>query len=71
MIDNTLVRMIDEMLRRLCKSSAFPPQEMLEVRANRAHLMCRPSCFASSPIPRDFVRDLFTINRIAAFVKVR
>jgi len=38
MIDNTLVRMIDEMLRRLCKSSAFPLQKTLEVRANRAHL---------------------------------
>jgi len=54
MIDNTLARMIDEMLRRPCKSSAFPLQKTLEVRANRAHLMFPADLLSSFPQPSGF-----------------
>jgi hypothetical protein len=39
MIDNTLVRMIDEMLRSCRESSVFGRSKMLEVRTSRAHLV--------------------------------
>jgi hypothetical protein len=39
MIDNTLVRMIDEILRQSRDSSVSGRSKMLEVRANRAHLV--------------------------------
>jgi hypothetical protein len=42
MIDKALARMIDETLQRPPHSSAFRAQKTLEVRANRAHLRCRP-----------------------------
>jgi hypothetical protein len=41
---------------------------MLEVRVNQAHLMGSVICTQSSLNRRDFVRDLFTISRIAAFI---
>jgi hypothetical protein len=39
MIDNTLARMIDEMLLSCRDSSLSGRSKMLEVRANRAHLV--------------------------------
>jgi hypothetical protein len=42
MIDKTLARMIDEMLRHCRDSSVFGRSKMLEVRANRAHLVGLP-----------------------------
>jgi hypothetical protein len=54
MIDNTLVRMIDEMLRRSRNSSVFGRSKMLEVRANRAHLV-ELRAFRASPFkPQGF-----------------
>jgi len=38
MIDKTLAYMIDETLRRIRKSFAFPVQQMLELTVNQAHL---------------------------------
>jgi hypothetical protein len=48
MIDNTLVRMIDEMLRPCRESSVSGRSKMLEVHANRAHLV---GLFALFPRP--------------------
>ena len=49
---------------------------MLEVQVNQAHLMGSAICIPPLQFffnPRDFVRDLFTINinRIGVFVEIR
>ena len=65
MIDNTLARMIDEILRRSRDSYVFGRSKMLEVRANRAHLVELRVLLACPSNLRDFVRDLFTIKCFA------
>jgi hypothetical protein len=67
MIDKTLVHMIDETLPDYRNSYAFGPAKMLEVRADRAHLVGLLRCASAFFKNRDFVRDLFTIKRIPAF----
>jgi hypothetical protein len=44
---------------------------MLEVRVNRAHLEDSLICNQAFSNPWDFVRDLFTIRRFAAFIESR
>jgi hypothetical protein len=57
--------MIDKTLRANCESELLR-LKMLEVRANRAHLM---GCRAQGPpsAPQDLVRERFTIRKLAAF----
>jgi hypothetical protein len=50
MIDKTLARMIDETLPAWRKLLRFGPAKMLEVRVNRAHLMCHPICIDAPSI---------------------
>ena len=76
MIDKTLAHMIDETLRGHRNSFRFRTLKMLEVRVNRAHLSGSPICMRAPLLHapsnlRDFVRDLFTICRFAAFIETR
>ena len=64
MIDKTLARMIDETLQMCRNSFASGVRKMLEVRANRPHLLTLPALFAVPAIVQDFVRELFTIKRV-------
>ena len=50
MIDKTLARMIDDTLPAWRKLLRFGPATMLEVRVNRAHLMCHPICIDAPSI---------------------
>jgi hypothetical protein len=50
MIDKTLAGMIDETLLPWRKLLRFGLAKMLEVRVNRAHLMCHPICIDAPSI---------------------
>jgi hypothetical protein len=50
MIDKTLARMIDETLLAWRNLLRFGLAKMLEVRVNRAHLMCHRICVGAPSI---------------------
>ena len=55
----------------LLKFFCFGGVKMLEIPVNQAHLMCSSDLLSKLLRPsvnlRDFIRDLFTIERIVAF----
>jgi hypothetical protein len=46
-------------------------RKMLEIPVNQAHLVGLPICAQAPSIARDFVCELFTIHRFAAFPRAR
>jgi hypothetical protein len=46
-------------------------RKMLEIPVNQAHLVGLPICAQAPSIVRDFVCELFTIHRFAAFAGSR
>src|SRR5438876_12440450 len=64
MIDKTLAHMIDETLPECRNSYASRLAKMLEVHVDQAHLVSLLRCPFFEI--RDFVRELFTINRVPA-----